>query len=82
MNAATQQLKDKIALVTGASSGIGHASAIELAKRGAKVVVAARRKAELDALVQTIRAQGGEAAAIEADVTREDDIRKMVDLKV
>ena len=79
MNAATQQLKDKIALVTGASSGIGHASAIELAKRGAKVVVAARRKAELDALVQTIRAQGGEAAAIEADVTREDDIRKMVD---
>ena len=91
MNAATQtnaqstqstQLKDKVALVTGASSGIGHASAIELAKRGAKVVVAARRKAELDALVRTIREQGGDAAAIEVDVTREDDLRKMVDFTV
>lgn len=91
MHAATQTntqftrsapLKDKVALVTGASSGIGHASAIELARRGAKVVVAARRKPELDALVEVIRAQGGEASAVEADVTREDDIRKMVDFTV
>jgi len=85
MNAANNQhqpLEGKIALVTGASSGIGRAAAIELAQRGAKGGVAARRKAELDALVAAIQADGGDAAAIEVDVTREDDIRKMVDFAV
>ncbi|MEX3984386.1 SDR family NAD(P)-dependent oxidoreductase [Paraburkholderia sp. EG287A] len=77
-----RQLEGKIALVTGASSGIGRASAVELARRGAKVVVAARRKDELDQLVQQISAEGGEASAFVADVSKEADIKRLVDYTV
>lgn len=77
-----RQLEGKIALVTGASSGIGRASAVELARRGAKVVVAARRKDELDQLVQQISAEGGEASALVADVSKEADIKRLVDYTV
>jgi len=77
-----RQLEGKIALVTGASSGIGRASAFELARRGAKVVVAARRKGELDEVVQQIAAQGGEASAFVADVSKEADIKRLVDYTV
>lgn len=84
MNTSTTQrpLAGRIALVTGASSGIGRASAIELARRGAKVVVAARRQPELDQLVKDIADAGGEARAFVADVAKEDDIRKLVDFTV
>lgn len=61
-------LADKVAIVTGASSGIGHATARLFAKEGAAVVVAARRQHELDALVETITAQGGRAMALAGDV--------------
>ena len=54
-------LKDKIAIVTGASSGIGYATAKLFAQEGAKVVVTARRQSELDALVAAIEEAGGEA---------------------
>ncbi|WP_321923560.1 SDR family NAD(P)-dependent oxidoreductase [Paraburkholderia guartelaensis] len=77
-----RQLEGKIALVTGASSGIGRASAFELARRGAKVVVAARRKGELDEVVQQIAAQGGEASAFVADVSKEADVKRLVDYTV
>lgn len=60
---------DKVVVVTGASSGIGHATAALLASYGAKVVAVARRKAKLDELVTAIKAEGGEATAVEADVT-------------
>jgi NAD(P)-dependent dehydrogenase (short-subunit alcohol dehydrogenase family) len=84
MNAITtqRQLEGKIALVTGASSGIGRASAIELARRGAKVVVAARRKDELDQVVQQIVEESGHASAIPADVSTEADIKRVVDYAV
>ncbi|MCP3718679.1 SDR family NAD(P)-dependent oxidoreductase [Paraburkholderia sp. CNPSo 3281] len=82
MTNTQRQLEGKIALVTGASSGIGRASAVELARRGVKVVVAARRKDELDQLVQQISAEGGEASAFVADVSKEADIKHLVDYTV
>jgi NAD(P)-dependent dehydrogenase (short-subunit alcohol dehydrogenase family) len=62
-------LTDQVAIVTGASSGIGAATAHELARRGARVVLAARRERELKAQVLAIRGGGGKAIAIPADVT-------------
>ncbi|MDF3084126.1 SDR family NAD(P)-dependent oxidoreductase [Burkholderia sola] len=84
MNASTHSapLEGRIALVTGASSGIGRASAIELARRGAKLVVSARRQAELDRLVDEIATAGGDATAFAADVANEDDLRKLFDFTV
>ena len=65
------KLSGCVALVTGASSGIGQATAAELAALGAKVVVVARRKDRLDELVARIQAAGGTANAIAADITDE-----------
>ncbi|MDG6104201.1 SDR family NAD(P)-dependent oxidoreductase [Dactylosporangium aurantiacum] len=62
-------LSGTVALVTGASSGIGEAAALSLAARGAAVALAARRADRLDALADRIRAGGGVALAVEADVT-------------
>jgi NAD(P)-dependent dehydrogenase (short-subunit alcohol dehydrogenase family) len=67
----TGRLKGRTALVTGASSGLGKRFAEVLSREGARVVVAARRKDRLDALVNTIAAAGGEALAVECDVTSE-----------
>jgi NAD(P)-dependent dehydrogenase (short-subunit alcohol dehydrogenase family) len=64
-------LAGEVTIVTGASSGIGAATAHELAGRGASVVLAARRAAELDGQAQAIRAAGGEALAIPTDMTDE-----------
>jgi NAD(P)-dependent dehydrogenase (short-subunit alcohol dehydrogenase family) len=85
MNAVTttqRQLEGKVALVTGASSGIGRATALELARRGAKVVVAARRQEELAQVVQEITTAHGNAAAITVDVSKEEDLRKLVDFTI
>jgi NAD(P)-dependent dehydrogenase (short-subunit alcohol dehydrogenase family) len=75
-------LTNKVAIVTGASSGIGHATAKLFAKEGAKVVVAARRQAELESLVAEIRAAGGQAIAVPGDVKDEAFARELVETAV
>lgn len=65
----TDRLDGTVAIVTGASSGIGHATAGALARNGATVVAAARRKDRLDDLVREIEAGGGAAFAVECDIT-------------
>ncbi|HZK66677.1 MAG TPA: SDR family NAD(P)-dependent oxidoreductase, partial [Chloroflexota bacterium] len=69
MEEDVKRLEGKVALVTGASSGIGWASALALAAEGAAVAVAARRADRLEALVGEIRTLGGEAMACPADVS-------------
>jgi 3-oxoacyl-[acyl-carrier protein] reductase len=68
-------LKDKVALVTGASQGIGRDTALALAEAGAKVAVAARNEEKLSALVNDITAAGGEAFAIKMDVAEADQVK-------
>jgi len=74
----TGKLSGKVALLTGASSGIGEATALALAAEGARVVLAARRVQRLDDLADRIRQSGGEALPIEADVTDEAQASAMV----
>jgi NADP-dependent 3-hydroxy acid dehydrogenase YdfG len=71
--------EQKIILITGASSGIGEAAARLLAARGHHVVLGARREDRLEALVQDIRAAGGDAEFRSLDVTEADDVRAFVD---
>lgn len=68
-------MKDRVAFVTGASQGIGWACALELAKAGARVVGAARQQDKLANLVEQIRSEGGEAAAVELDLRSADSIQ-------
>lgn len=75
-------LEDKVAIITGASSGIGRAAALLFAAEGARVVVTARRQAELDTLVAKIVAQGSEAVAVAGDVREESHARALVELAV
>ena len=70
--------QDKVAIVTGASSGIGRATAELLAAKGASVVLAARRADDLADLVAAIEEAGGKASAIQTDVSRADDVERMV----
>ena len=71
-------MNDRVVLITGASSGIGRATAAAFAAKGVKVVVAARRQAELDSLVSEIEARGGKATAVQTDVSASRDVERMV----
>ena len=67
------QWKDKLAVITGASSGIGEAVARKLAAQGLHVVLVARRRERLESLAEEIRAGGGSARILTADLSREAD---------
>jgi 3-oxoacyl-[acyl-carrier protein] reductase len=69
------RLKDKVALVTGASQGIGRATAVALAAAGARVAVAARNEQKLAEVVAEIAAAGGEAIAVRMDVASAEEIK-------
>jgi NADP-dependent 3-hydroxy acid dehydrogenase YdfG len=71
-------IKGKVVAVTGASSGIGEATALLLAGRGAKLVLGARRSDRLQALVDRIAGAGGEAIHARTDVTRREDLMNLV----
>ena len=73
-------IKGKVIAITGASSGIGEATALLLAERGAKVVLGARRSDRLEALVERIAGAGGEAAYAPTDVKRREDLSNLVKL--
>ncbi|MFJ7586644.1 SDR family oxidoreductase [Streptomyces sp. NPDC097617] len=73
-------IEGKIVAVTGAGSGIGEATALLLAERGARLVLGARRTERLEALTARIQKAGGQAAWIRTDVTRRTDLVGLVDL--
>lgn len=78
MNDVNKDFDGKIALVTGASRGIGAATALELAKRGATVVVNYNKnEAEAKNVVSSIESAGGKAVALKADVSNRDEVKKM-----
>ncbi|WP_090112244.1 MULTISPECIES: SDR family oxidoreductase [unclassified Cohnella] len=73
-------IKDKVVVITGASSGIGEAAALLLAERGAKIVLGARGAERLEALAERIIKQGGEAVYVSTDVRRREDLSNLVTL--
>jgi NAD(P)-dependent dehydrogenase (short-subunit alcohol dehydrogenase family) len=78
LSGGVMRLKDKVALITGAASGIGQASALKFAREGAKVVAADVQVEENEGTVRTIIAEGGTATSVQADVTKAESIRNMV----
>ena len=72
------KLKDKVAIITGGGTGIGRATAITFANEGARVVVAARTLSRLEEVVEEIRSGGGQAKAIQTDISDEKQVQRMV----
>ncbi|CAM9188291.1 unnamed protein product [Sphacelaria rigidula] len=82
MSSASGKLAGKVALVTGASTGIGKVTALEFAREGAKVVLVARNADKLKLVADEIKAAGGEALAVAGDASKEADCKNMVDMAV
>ncbi len=76
------QLKDKVALVTAASTGLGLATARQLAREGAKVALCARTQADLDTAVAQIEGEGGQAVAFTTDLLDPDQISRLIEAVV
>lgn len=74
----SNNIKDKVVVITGASSGLGETTARHLASLGAKLVLGARRTERLEKLVAEITAAGGQAIAVTTDVARRDDVEALV----
>lgn len=72
------RFQDKVVLVTGASSGIGKVTAIEFARAGAKVIIAARRVEESQQVVKQIQDDGGKATFIQTDVSQHNSVRNLI----
>lgn len=77
-----ENLQSKVIIITGASSGIGEATAKLLAQKGAKVVLAARRDDRLQTIVKEIEQEGGEAAYIQTNVTSQEDMQKLAQFAI
>src|SRR5215472_7009276 len=75
-------IKDKVVVITGASSGLGEATARLLAKEGATLVLGARRVDRLDSLANEINQSGGRAISVVTDVTDFNQVKALVDLAV
>jgi len=73
------EFQDKVAIVTGATSGIGRAAAIAYAREGAKVVVAGRRATEGEETVRLLQAQGGEGIFVKTDVSKAVQVKELVE---
>ena len=78
----TQGIKDKIVVVTGASSGLGEATARLLSAQGATVLLGARRADRLQLLAKDLESRGGKALALTTDVTRREQVKALVDSAV
>ncbi len=72
-------LKGKVALITGASKGLGRAIAEELAKEGVHVSICARGKEDLEKAAAGLRQHGGTVVAVQADATKMDDVQRVID---
>ena len=77
MNVSLKPLDQQVMVITGASSGIGLATALAAAKQGVRLVLGARSKATLDQAVRHIGEQGGEAVAVEVDVGNDEQVRQL-----
>lgn len=71
-------LAGKVALVTGGGTGIGRAAALGFAKKGAHVMLAGRRQAELNAVADEIGSMGGQSAVIQTDISQEAEVASLV----
>lgn len=75
----TDNISGKVIIITGASSGMGAAAARHLAAKGASITIGARRSDQLKQIASDITSAGGKATAVVTDVTKRDDLRKLVD---
>lgn len=76
------RLAGKSILITGGSSGLGAAAAMMMARDGARITIAARRQAESEAVVEKIKASGGEAMFVQTDITKSAEVERMVNTVV